>query len=304
VASQVEPRIVERRQTVERMARRRRHRVFAVFGLVLALVAAGIGATMSPLLDIDRITVVGEQRLSADELIEASGLQRGERLVDVDVNAARRSLMALPLVASARVVRDWPDAVRITLTEEQPSLTVQAADRTVLVSRTGRVLETLSEPAPGHPVLVLDVPLDLTGTRSATGDGVVGAVISEPLRHATAVFERISDDLRGELALARLSDAGTLSFELSDGAVVEFGPPEDVAAKLLAVQAVLSQVQRTCMATLDVREPSRPAVSRQDGCAGLRQVGTPAASTTSDDSSATTAGGSTTSRAGSGTGDR
>ncbi|MHB1139240.1 MAG: cell division protein FtsQ/DivIB [Microthrixaceae bacterium] len=290
VTSQMEPRIVDRRRTVERAARRRRHRVYAVAGAVLVLVAASIGALVSPLLDIDRVTVSGNDRLDPGELIDASGVRRGNRLIDVDVQSARRALMSLPWVASARVVRDWPDAVRITVTEERPSLSVVAPGRTVLVSTTGRVLEVTAAPDPMLPVLEVPDGLPLeAAARGADPDEVVGRVLAADLQHVTAVFERIPPDLRGELARGRLDTDGTLSFELGDGTTVEFGPPEDVAAKLQSVQGVLSQVQRECMATLDVREPSRAAVSRVGGCLGDDSDGSSSAgsSASSSDSSST-----------------
>lgn len=276
VTSQVEPRIVERRRTVERAARRRRTRLLVVVAVVIGCIAAVVGSTMSPLLDVDRITVVGNDRVGEAELLDASGVRHGDRLVDLDADAARRSLMAIPWVASARVVRDWPDAVRISVTEERPVASVVTPGSVVLVSTTGRVLERLSDPAPGAPRLESTQPLALTDDpdhpatvgAGATSDPA-GQIVSDRLQEALAVFERVPEDMRGELSLARMADDGTLSFELSDGAVVRFGPPEDVAAKMLAVQAVLTQVVRDCMATLDVREPTRAAVSRGPGCPGI-----------------------------------
>lgn len=269
VASQVEPRIVERRRSVQRDARRRRTRLLTGMGVLLGLIVAAVGSTMSPLLDVDRVTVVGADHVSQSDLLSAGGVDHGDRLIDLDLQAARRSIMAMPWVASARVVRDWPDAVRISVTEERPAASVVTGRSVVLVSTTGRVLERRSEPQPGYPRLVVDGPLELTDRSGTTASDPVGAVVSRRLQNALGLFERMSPDLRGELSLATVADDGTISFELSDGAVVRFGPPESVAAKLLAVQAVLSQVVRDCMATLDVREPTRPSVSRGPGCPGI-----------------------------------
>lgn len=273
VASQVEPRLDERRRTVQRAARRRRRRVFIGLGAVVALIAGVVGATLSPLLDVDRITVVGSEHVSEAELIAASGVEHGDRLLDLDANEARSAIMAIPWVASARVVRDWPDAVRLSVTEERPVASLVAGESVVLVSSTGRVLEQLAGPDPSLPQMLADGPLELEPDSGTPDAEPIGGVVSDRLRTALSVFGRMSADLVPELSLATVADDGTISFELPDGAVVQFGPPEDVAAKLLSVQSVLSQVVRDCMAVLDVREPSPATVSRGPGCPGISPVG-------------------------------
>jgi len=288
VISQVEPRIVERRRSVEREARRSRRRMWIAVGVVLGLVAAAVGATMSPLLDVDRITVVGQTHVGEQELIDASGVARGDPL---RVRRGRDRLMALPWIASARVVRDWPDAVRISVTEERPLATVAGPDAMVLVSHTGRVLDVLTEPARDRPRLEVAAALRLQGE-------IVGSELAPEVRRALAVFDRIPDDLLLELSLGRVAADGTLGFELPDGTIVHFGPPDDVAAKMLAIQAVLSQVVRDCMATLDVREPKRSAVSRGPGCPGISPeapaaTGTTTTSTGTGSSSGSSGSGST-----------
>ena len=58
-----------------------------------------------------------------------------------------------------------------------------------------------------------------------------------------------------------------MSFTLADDATIEFGPVEDVPAKLVAIQAFLDQVTLECLDVLDVREPGRVTASRVAGCA-------------------------------------
>jgi len=257
VASQVEPRLVERRRQVRQAEHRRRTRRLVVIGAVFAVLAAAVAALLSPLSNVDRVTVVGSGDVRDEDVLAASGIDRGDQLLELDVQDARRRIMALPRVASARVVREWPDEVRISITEERPVASLVTADDVVLVSSTGRVLEQLTEPDPSLPQM------------SVEGPAPVGSELSDRLGPSLAVFVRMSEDLVPELSTASLTADGTMTFELPDGAVVEFGPPEDVASKLVALQSVLSQVVRDCMATLDVREPSRPSVSRGPGCPGV-----------------------------------
>lgn len=256
VRTQVEPRLAERRRRVlEDLHRRRRNRWIAA-GIVLGLLAAAVAVVLSPLLDVDRVTVEGTSVLSQDEVIEASGVARGDQLVTVDLRGARAALAGTPMIASATVSREWPDTVRIVVVEERPLAAVRSADREVAVADSGRVLP---DEVDRGALAVLEIA---SGVELRAGRDV-----PDDVRSALLVMERLPDAVRSQLELARLSDAGELEFALSDGATVRFGLVEDVPAKLAATQGVLEQVVRECMDVVDVREPSRATVSRVEGCA-------------------------------------
>ena len=91
------------------------------------------------------------------------------------------------------------------------------------------------------------------------------------------VFEQMPDSLRPELVTGSVAADGSLSFALPSGGTVEFGPAEDVPAKLLAVQTALGgRIERRCLDVLDVREPTRLTIRRVPGC----KVPAPTASAT------------------------
>jgi hypothetical protein len=50
------------------------------------------------------------------------------------------------------------------------------------------------------------------------------------------------------------------------GSSVELGPHDELDAKLLAVRTVLTQVDLACPATIDVRVPSVPVLTRAGNC--------------------------------------
>ncbi|MFN7148217.1 MAG: cell division protein FtsQ/DivIB [Microthrixaceae bacterium] len=256
VRTQVEPRLAERRRRVlEDLHRRRRNRWIAA-GIVLGLLAAAVAVVLSPLLDVDRVVVEGTSTLSEAEVVEASGVARGDQLVTVDLRGARAALAGSPMVAAATVTREWPDTVRIVVVEERPLAAVRSADREVAVADTGRVLPDAVDRG---ALAVLEVA---SGVELRPGRDV-----PDEVRAALLVLERLPEAVRAQLDVARLSDAGELELVLDDGATVRFGLVEDVPAKLAATVGVLEQVVRECMDVVDVREPSRATVSRVEGCA-------------------------------------
>jgi cell division protein FtsQ len=256
VRSQVEPRLAERRRRVLEAHRRRRRRRWIAVALVVALVGAAVGAVLSPLLDVDRVVVDGLERVDPAEVQDASGVRRGDRLVAVDLGAARASVRDLPGVAAATVVREWPDTVRITVVEERPLVRVRAGDTEVVVSETGSVLP---EQLVGDDGAQLPL-LELTDAPSGEPDA-----LAETVAPTLALYSSLPEQLAGVLSSARLGADGELGFELADGAVVHFGPVQDVPAKLVRVQATLEQVALECLERLDV-STERISVSRVAGC--------------------------------------
>ncbi|MBV8986554.1 MAG: hypothetical protein JO248_19150, partial [Acidimicrobiia bacterium] len=58
------------------------------------------------------------------------------------------------------------------------------------------------------------------------------------------------------------ADGGQVELRLKPSGVVRLGPPDQLAEKMLATQTVLTQVDLTRLAVLDVRVPDSPAITR------------------------------------------
>ena len=256
VRSQVEPRLVERRRRVlEERRRRTRRRVMAGV-CVLALIGVVVGSLASPLTDVDRIRVTGMERATDEALRSASGIRIGDQMVTADLALARDELRALPMVAGARVVREWPSTVHIDVVEEVPVVLVRSGEVERVVSRSGRVL-------PDGLGDLGDLPLlEVSGVELIEGES-----LAEGMRAAVGVFTRIPDELRTTLGSASVDESGNLIFHLDDDADVLFGPVEDVPAKLAATHAFLTRVIQDCLDVVDVRQPDLVTASRRSGCA-------------------------------------
>lgn len=270
----VDPRFAERRAQVERdYRRRRRHQLIG--GAIALLLAAGVvGALRSPILDVDEIQVVGAARTPVAEVVAASGIVMGDQLYEVDGGAAARRLEALPWIRRARVARAWPGAVRISIVERTPVARVEAAGGGWhLVDGSGRIVANVAE-----------APVDLVLLDGQVPAGAVpGDQLADWATGATALIDRlgatvasralgvrfVGEEAQREVQLLLSPEvvAGDEDGGLPPPVVVEFGPVgEDVAVKLDALEAVLTQVDGRCLATIDVVVPANPRVSRLDGC--------------------------------------
>jgi hypothetical protein len=82
-----------------------------------------------------------------------------------------------------------------------------------------------------------------------------------------AVAAALPGELRQLVASVGAGDGdGAVVLHLAEGGLVRLGAADQLEPKLLAALTVLTQVDRTCLAVLDVRVPSAPTVTRGPAC--------------------------------------
>jgi cell division protein FtsQ len=134
----IDPRLRRRRREIREAARRNRLRIIVSAFIVLLLIGLAAAALYSPLLQLRRVSVLGERHLSESEVVDQSGLHRGDRLIDIDSNAVARRVGALPWVRTVKVSRNWPDGVTIRIVERAAvaSVATTSGGRLVIATST------------------------------------------------------------------------------------------------------------------------------------------------------------------------
>jgi cell division protein FtsQ len=141
-------------------------RIFTSVAAVTLTAAATYGVAwllMSDTLRVREIHVTGTQVTDARAVAESSGLG-GDSLLWLDAEAAAARIAELPAVKAARVVRRWPQAVAVEVTEHQAWGYWQAGGMRVVIDEDGRPLAAARPPAPDAPTIVE------VGPRSATAN--------------------------------------------------------------------------------------------------------------------------------------
>ena len=122
----------------------RRLRLLVVFATVAVVLTAGMdGARRSPLLDVDHVVVRGADRLTADEVLAAAEVERGDAIVWLDERAGGAGRGAAVGAPGARSNASGPDTLRITVAERRAVAWFDAGNGAAsLVDGTGHVLAT------------------------------------------------------------------------------------------------------------------------------------------------------------------
>ena len=252
----IDPRFRQRLVSVRRAEGRRRLRWASGLVGVLTVAAMAAAASQSALLDLDHLEVSGAARTTPDEVLGASGLADGGPLINLDLDDAERAVAELPWVAEVDLVREWPATVRAEITERVPVAALARTDGSwALADLDGRVLATVAE-RPAGAVAV--------GGFEAGPDG---AQLDDAVGPALAAAAAVPPELRSEVAeVAAGPEGDSVAGVLTTGGVVDLGPPTDLDAKWLAVLTIIDAVGAECIATLDVRVPDGPLLTRAAVC--------------------------------------
>jgi cell division protein FtsQ len=218
--------------------------MLVVVGVIVALVAIAYGASVSPFLDVDRVTVRGTSRTSPEQLLQDARIAKGDALFWLDAGDAQARLEAEPFVARARVTKEWPDTLRVTVTERTAAAWAEGARGKVVVDGSGRVLEHVDAAPAGLPQLLgLRVVPDPGRTVAPTGPARMAGILP-PLA-------------AGGTASVTATD-GELTMQLVVGTEIRLGAADHFADKLRAMVAVLGALAGQPVTYVDVSVPSNP----------------------------------------------
>lgn len=232
------------------MARKRnnrRRRARGRFGPLLRLLsvlltAIVIVAALTLFFKVENISVSGNGRYTAEEIIAVCGVEQGDNLVLLDKYAiAQRLYTQLPYITHVRINRAFPDGLTVEVTETHAALAIESGGAWWLVSRDGKIVDTTdAEGAQGYLLL-----------RSMTAQGAeIGAQL------ALAPENAMSTDRLMEF-VAALSERGMLdrtqSIDIADREIlvvrydsrfdVELYYDADFAYKLDCLRAAVNELE-------------------------------------------------------------
>ena len=197
------------------------------------------GAVVASGLEIRRITAIGYERATENDIRAAVGPVVGASLAHFDIHAARARVEDIGWVRSAAVTRLWPNTIHVSVREREPAAVWQMSGTLHLIDLSGAVIDEIST------VEYSNLPL-------ITGAGAPDSV-GEALRAL-----RSDPELWGEAAaLMRVGDR-RWDLRLESGADIKL-PETDVAdavRTLARLQAAYGLLDRP-LEYIDLRNPDR-----------------------------------------------
>lgn len=226
-------------------------KLLAVMLLGALLYQGGRTALRSEALELKEFEVEGntETRVSTGQLVRATGVSPGERLVGISTEKVASRLEKLPWIQQARVERILPSTLRISVKEREPAMVVETGQGPFLVDGDGLVLQQGSDSLP----VLRDLPLQALDPGST--------ITTSEFTHASEILSSLPPDIAAEVSAVSASSIDQIQIETRAGPLIYYGAAEQIPEKNFALQALIEKIPSASRGStvVDVRVPSRPS---------------------------------------------
>ena len=232
----------------------RKKRGGRVFTFLLVLIMIGvIVASVTMFFQTNEIVVTGVSKYTAEEIIEASGLNVGDNLFAVNkFEVERRIKEQYPYVGAVEIRRRLPDTFLFTVTERVPVAYLDVGEQRWILDKHAYLLEPLSI---AESVPYLQVVSESEAVEPHSGERLV-----LPEEGAVNALESVMDGLSnlemivevGQINVTRLYQ---LTFLYQNRLQVQLGNAEKMEKKLRLFETILVELDATDRGVLNVSEP-------------------------------------------------
>lgn len=109
--------------------------------------------TQSDYFKTERIDVKGNRQLTKLEVIDQAGIDKATNIFSANLSIVRRRLLAHPMIADARIRREFPSRIQLDIREHQP-LAILDLGRKFIINRKGEIFREMAPFASNHlPVI-------------------------------------------------------------------------------------------------------------------------------------------------------
>lgn len=209
--------------------------------VALTVIAVGLGLVLyfTPLMSARSLVVTGTGVVTREEVVAAAKVTLGTPLLQIDTDEVADRVAGIRRVASARVQREYPSTLRITIVERFPIVVKDYPDGPHLFDKDGVDFAT-APPPPGLAYIDVDHP----------------GPDDPPTRAALQVMTSLSPEVVGQVSGIAAPSVASITLTLTDGRTVVWGTTERTDEKAEKLGALLTQPGRT----YDVSSPDLPTV--------------------------------------------
>lgn len=229
----------------------------ALFFLVCAL--AGYLLAQSPIFNLRHIEVVGNDTLTAEQVIAHTGLEYGQHIYEVNLGLIENLIKTDPWVDQVSVKRKLPSTIEITVTERVAVAMVQTAYGLLQVDKDGYVLKAQR--------LVDGMPLMLITGVSDIPEGVLPGqkIESESLQQGLNVIALMNEEAASVISELDVTTPQKIIAQNIYGVEWRIGDGSDFLRKFeICKQITLSEEEAGrlgLVAYIDASLPDKPTMA-------------------------------------------
>ena len=212
-----------------------------IWGIVVAVASVALGLVLyfTPVMSARSVVVIGTGAVTRDEVVDAAKGKLGTPLLQIDTDAVADRVAGIRRVATARVQREYPSSLRITIAERVPIVVKDFPDGPHLYDRDGVDFAT-APPPPGLPYIEVEHP----------------GPTDPPTQAALEVMTALRPEVVAQVGRVAAPSVAAITLTLNDGRTVVWGTTDRTEEKAEKLAALLTQPGRV----YDVSSPDLPTV--------------------------------------------
>ena len=273
--------------------------VLTIGAIILAGALALFILSNTSAFTVSTVETDATQHITADAIAKLAKVDRGVTLLNIDQGVIEQNLKKNPWVESATIEREFPDTVRIVVTERKAGAIVLMGGGSIAwyLGEDNVWIEPFtidgSQGQSGQDIamakarelgclLITDVPSSVSpvaGTAS-TDDTIIDVMEYQ---------DQFSKEFSSQIAVYSAASAESISCTLQSGVEVSLGAPSNIDMKESIVTQILN-ANPGQVTFINVRTPSKPTfrkVGTESVTAGSVDAATTSAGTATDAASAT-----------------
>ncbi|MDR0914692.1 MAG: FtsQ-type POTRA domain-containing protein [Oscillospiraceae bacterium] len=203
--------------------------------IVVVVLTVGVVLALTVFFKAETIEVSGKTPYKAEEIIAASGLQKGENIFLADKQQAEKKVVDnFPYIESARVNIKIPNGLVIEVTKAKGTYQIDtSAGEFLLISEQGRILESQTERNESLP-LVLGANLKTTqaGKTAEYDDSNVNKILQQV---QATLAENKFEDIRS----IDVSNTSAIKLDYDDRILIDLGNITQLDYKIRTAQRII-----------------------------------------------------------------
>jgi cell division protein FtsQ len=208
---------------------------------LVSVVVVGLGLLLyfTPIMAARSTVITGLSTVTQEEVEAVAAVAPGTPLLQIDTDSVAERVATIRRVATARVQREYPSTLRITVIERVPVVVKDYPDGPHLFDRDG-VDFAAAPPPPGLPYLDVDNP----------------SPSDESTKAALQVLLSLRPEVAGQVGRIAAPSVAAIGLTLVDGREVIWGTTDRTDEKALKLAALLTRPGHT----YDVSSPDLPTI--------------------------------------------
>ena len=223
------------------------------------------------------VNVSGHGRYSAETIVEASGIRKGDGLLSLNkAHISSQIITKLPYVKTVRIGIKLPDMVNIEIEELDVVYAIAEPDGSWwLMNSEGKLVEKIDAAEASEHTKVLGVELELpvVGQMAVAKEVAVEETLPEGetmpvtisnaqrLQTAVTILQYLEDnDVMGEIVSVDVTDMGSVKMQYGQRFQIQLGDTTQLSYKIQMVLAAVGQLAEHDRGVLDVSFMARQEV--------------------------------------------